>query len=170
MIWPFKPKMTVDHLAYVFAKAIEDSSLIYQEAFENHAAENIKHIDEEILKGEAWIMEMFLLRVVIDEINAPTLVKEKLLPMVLVGYSSINKEWYLARERFYRSKLHSAVMNADHNVLSAAIVEVNKIEFKTTREDVNEQALTWALGLVILSSKDGIGSLLGSALSKYRIL
>ena len=170
MIWPFKPKITVDHLASVFARAIEDSSLVYQEAFANHAAENIEHIDEAIIKGEAWIMEMFLLGNVVDEVSAPPLVKEKLLPMILVGYAPVNKEWYLAREKFYRSRLQSASIDDLHKVLSSALVEANRIEFKSTRKDVNEEALKWALSLVILSSKDGISGLLGTALSRNRII
>ena len=105
----------------------------------------------------------------VDEVRASALVKAKLLPMVLVGYAPLNKEWYLARENFYRLRLQSKGIHEQHSVLSTALVEASRIEFRTTREDVNEQALNWALSLVIRSSKDGSTSLLRSALSKYRI-
>ncbi len=169
MIWPFKPKMTVDHLASVFARAMEGSVQVYQEAFDNHAAENIQHIDKSVLEAEAWIMEMFLLGFVIEEIRAPVLVKSKLLPMVLVGYAPLNKEWYLSRELFYRLRLQAKNIDERHCVLASALIEAIHVEFKSTRESVNEQTLNWAISLVIRSSEEGIYSLLYSALTKYRI-
>ena len=170
MIWPFKPRMTVDHLASVFARAIEDSSLVYHEAFLSHAAENLKEIDADAIKSEAWIMEMFLLSNVAEEIGAPVLVKSKLLPMVLVGYAPLDNEWYLSREEFYRSKLQGKHSGDQQSLLSSALIEAIRVEFKTTRIDVNEKALQWAISLVIGSSKDGISSLLNSVISKYRII
>lgn len=169
MVWPFKKKMTVDYLASVVAGAIEENVSVYHEAIRNHAAENVSDREMAGLEPELWAVELSLLDVVLSMTKVPPEMAQQLVPMLVVGYSPLDKDEYLERARYYAAAVSEGAPDQFTASLGAAFVRASRIEYKTERQDVNKKALEWAIGAVATGSFQGLLGLVGDISRKYRI-
>lgn len=169
MVWPFKKKMTVDYLASVVAEAIEENLTVYFQAMKNHAAENVSAQDLVNLEPEMWVVELSLLDIVLPMTSVPPEMAQQLIPMLVVGYSPLEKDDYLRQAKYYASHASKAPPEEFTAHLAKAFVRATAIRYEQERPDVNREALEWALATVITGSFQGLLGLLDDISNRYRI-
>lgn len=169
MIWPFKKKMTVDYLASVVAEAIGEDISVYHEAIRNHAGENVTDQDIDNLNLELWALELSILDLVLPMTKVPSEMAQQLVPILVVGYSPLDKNTHIDRAKYYAVAVSKGPAEQFTVNLAKAFGGASRIEFKSERQNVNRQALEWAIGTVATGSFQGLRSLIGNISSNYRI-
>ncbi len=169
MVWPFKQKMTVDYCASLYAQAIKEDIAVYKDAVKNHAAENVTKEQIEALEPELWALDLAVLDVVLFLSKFPPEMSKKLIPMLVVGYSPIEKDAYIKKSHYYGRALESSPSEQMTIELGKAFVATSGIKYQSERTNVNEKALEWAIGTVATGSLQGLGKFTADILRKYTI-
>tara|TARA_R110001592_G_scaffold37654_2_gene125413 strand:+ start:912 stop:1424 length:513 start_codon:yes stop_codon:yes gene_type:complete len=169
MVWPFKKKMTVDYLASTVADAIEENISVYYQAIKNHAVDNISDQAELRLNSELWAVELSVLDIVLPMTDVPVEMARQLIPMLIVGYSPLDKNNYLKRAKYYSSTVKEGPANEFAVRFSKAFVASSGITYERQRSGVNKEALEWAVGTVVVGSFQGLLDLISNISKKYRI-
>ena len=171
-MWPFKKKMTVDYLASVVAEAIEQDIEIFKSAIREHAAENITEKEIDKLIPELWVIELSVIDMILSilELGLSERALRALVPMLVVGYAPLDKERYLARAEYYAEKIANDSPNNMAVSIGEAFVSASRIGYKNERNNVNPQALVWAVGAVTTGSLQALGLFIGNILKEYRII
>jgi hypothetical protein len=169
MIWPFKPKMTVDYCASLYAQAIAEDLKVYGEALRSHAAENITEDRIEELSPELWAIELAVLEAALVLGNFPPSMRGPLIAMLVVGYSPLDKEAYAERGTYYAKAVASGPAEQFTVALGKAFVAASGIKYKAERTDVNRAALEWAISSVATGSFQALGNFTANVAKKHKI-
>ena len=169
MIWPLKQKMTVDYFASELAEAIEENISVYHKAIENHAAENVSEEQIASLEPELWALELAVIDLVLALTKFPPLMAEKLVPMLVVGYSPLNSDTYSKRAMQYAEAVGGAPADKVTVVLGKTFVSISGIQFRVERTDVNRHALEWAIAAVATGSLEALADLTADTLKNFKI-
>lgn len=168
----FKKKMTVDYLAGIVAEAIEENISVHKKAIVEHASENVTEDQIYSLLTELWVIELSIVDIVLSSLKRGYETTElgNLVPMIVVGYSPLDKENYLSRTEYYAKEI--AKNSSDRLAISIgeAFVAASQIDYRNERSDVNPKALAWAIGMVSMGSLNGLGELISHILKDYKIV
>jgi hypothetical protein len=170
MIWPLRKKMTVDYCASLIADAIGEDAKVYAQAIRNHAAENISESALEDFLPEIWKVELSILEVVLVLAKFPPKMAEQLIPMLVVGYSGLEKTEYSEAMEHYGRLLREHGAERLGVEFGKSFVSRMGVEFRTERVGVNRSALEWAIGTVIVGSFQGLLEYVSDIANKYRIV
>ena len=170
-MWPFRRKMTVDYLASLVADAIEEDIDVYKQALREHAAENITEDQIDCLYSEFWAIELTIVDLILStlKLGSSAASLANLVPMLVVGYSPLEKESYISRARYYASSVAGVSSEKTTVSLSQAFVSNSGINYANERMNVNRQTLLWAIAAVATGSLESLGSLISDILEDYRI-
>jgi len=169
MIWPFQKKMTVDYCASLIATAIREDINVYSKAIRNHAGENTTDEQIESLEPELWAVELSVLEVVLSLTKFPTDMSRKLVPMLVVGYSPLDKSSYVARMQYYARAVAAVPSDQFAVVVGKTFVAASGIHYRMEKKDVNRAALEWAIGTVVVGSLQGLCEYTAGILKEHRI-
>lgn len=169
MVWPFKQKMTVDFCASLYAQAIKEDIAVYKDAIKNHAAENVSEEQIEALEPELWALDLAVLDVVLFLSKFPPEMSKKVIPMLVVGYSPLEKDAYIKKSYYYGRALESSPTKQISIELWKAFVAISGIKYQNERTNVNKKALEWAIGTVATGSLHGLGKFTADISKKYTI-
>lgn len=169
MVWPLKKKMTVDSLASIVADAIEENVSVYYEAIRNHAAENVSEQEIARFEPELWAIELSILDVVLPMTQVPEEMVQQLMPILVVGYSPLDKDAYLRRTQYFAEVVSKGSPEKFTINLGQAFFCASGIEYKSERQNVNRKALEWAIATVATGSFQGLLALVSDVSKEYRI-
>lgn len=171
-MWPFKKKrqlITSDTAASVFSDKIKQEIEQYTIAIDRYA---ITHDDDAELKrlmDELWIFNLMVLDYVWSVISFNESIRDRIIPMIITGYSKVDHKYYIKQSHVYGHRMSSS---SDANIpiiMGEIFSEIIQNDFSGFKSSDGSKMLTGVIAQLMIKTMESYSNLTFSIQKKYHI-
>ena len=172
-MWPFKKKrqaITVDVAASVLADEIKLCIEPYTIALDRFA--NTRNNDDELkqLLGEIWIFQIALLDYLWSLVEYSGKLRDKILPMIVVGYAKVDHKHYISRSHYYGQIICNVGSEVVPLVAGNALAELLETEYLGYKEKNVKKLFSELIGALALETIKKLNTVSYDLQAKYEII
>lgn len=172
-MWPFKRKrqeMTVDVAAEIFADSIRKELEQYTIAVDRFAITH--NVDEELkqIMDELWIFNITILDYVWSIIDFPENIRDKIIPMIITGYSRIDHHHYIKMSHVYGNRISSSSQENIPITMGETLSEIIGSNFHGFKDENGHKMLAGTAAQLMLKTMDQLSNLTFNTQKKYNII
>ncbi len=172
-MWPFKRKrqeMTVDVAAKIFADKIRLDIEPYTLALDRFAVTHDNNIELSQILGELWIFQLTLLDYIWSLTEFPTHLRDRMLPIIVVGHAKLDHKHYIARSHYYGEKISTTAPEKVLLVAGNALAEIIDNDYFGYKE-ANGKKLFWgAVSSLATKTMKSLSDITFDVHAKYEII
>jgi len=172
-MWPFRRKrqhLTSDAAARMFSHEIKVGMEPYTLALDRFA---ITHDDDNELKkvmGELWIFNITMLDYSWSIIEFPETLRDKILPMIVVGYAKVDHKHYVERSRYYGEGISSVASETATIAAGDALADLVDAEYFGYKQPNGKKLFSGAVSALAIKTMQKLGDLTFDLQLKYEIV
>ncbi len=172
-MWPFRKKrqlMTSDVAAGLFSDEIKIVMEPYTLALDRFA---ITHDDDDELKKlmeEIWIFNITILDYLWSMTEFPETLRDKILPMIVVGYAKVDQKHYIERSHFYGERISSVDSGTATIAAGSALAELIDTEYFGYKESNGKKLFPGTISMLAIETMRKLGDVTFDLQLKYEIV
>lgn len=172
-MWPFRKKrqlMTSDVAASAFSDEIKVGMEPYALALDRFA---ITHDNDDELKqlmGELWIFNITMLDYLWSIIEFPETLRNKILPMIIIGYAKVDHKHYVKRSHYYGERISSVASETATIAAGNALAELIDAEYFGYKEPNGKKLFAGTASALAIETMKKLGDVTFDLQVKYEIV
>ncbi len=172
-MWPFRKKrqlMTSDVAASAFSDEIKVGMEPYTIALDRFAITHDNDDEIKQLMGELWIFNITILDYLWSIIEFPETLRDKILPMIIVGYAKVDHKHYIERAHYYGERISNVSSETETIAAGNALAELIDTEYFGYKEPNGKKLFAGTVSVLAIETMKKLSVVTFDLQVKYEIV